>query len=166
MRPPRGKCDWPIHVTFAPPSWVIVSDSTVQTARGCASAFSRHKAPELCVASALHRTKGAGKAGCTLHPRSRVPARRNGAHEHRGPAEASRLSLRDGLRLTSCSSRRTALLPPSPPRSLLLENLTPAPRRQNHTTSPYASASLVSHGFASTASHRTFVTIASRPLAG
>jgi len=26
-------------------------------------------------------------------------------------------------------------------------NLAPAPRRQNHTTSPYASASLVSHGF-------------------
>ena len=25
-------------------------------------------------------------------------------------------------------------------------NLTPAPRRQDHTTSPYASATLVSHG--------------------
>jgi hypothetical protein len=47
------------------------------------------------------------------------------------------------LRLIASSPRRTALLPPSPPRSLLLENLTPAPRRQDHTTSPYASCALV-----------------------
>jgi hypothetical protein len=35
-------------------------------------------------------------------------------------------------------------LPPSLPRSLLLENLTPASRRQDHTTSPSASGALVS----------------------
>src|SRR5438132_13374770 len=45
------------------------------------------------------------------------------------------------LRLTSCSSRRTALLPPSP--ALLIARLTPAPRRPNHTTSPYASGAYV-----------------------
>src|SRR5262245_35595147 len=45
------------------------------------------------------------------------------------------------LRLTSCSSRRTALLPPSP--ALLIASLTPAPRRPNHTTSPYASGAYV-----------------------
>src|SRR5437899_9068910 len=33
-----------------------------------------------------------------------------------------------------------AFLPPSPLRSLLLKNLTPASRRQDHTTSPYALA--------------------------
>jgi hypothetical protein len=33
-----------------------------------------------------------------------------------------------------------AFLPPSPPRSLLLENLTPASGRQDHTTSPSASS--------------------------
>ena len=33
-----------------------------------------------------------------------------------------------------------ALLPPSPPRSLLLENLTPASGRRDHTTSPSALA--------------------------
>jgi len=49
------------------------------------------------------------------------------------------------LRLTSCSPRWTALLPPSPLRSLLLKSLTPAPRRQDHTTSPYASRALVVH---------------------
>ena len=47
------------------------------------------------------------------------------------------------LRLTSCSPRRTALLPPSL-RGNLHANLTPAPRRQDHTTSPYAIATLVS----------------------
>jgi len=36
-----------------------------------------------------------------------------------------------------------ALLPPSPLRSLLLKNLTPASRRQDHTTSPSASRALV-----------------------
>src|SRR5437899_12625589 len=45
------------------------------------------------------------------------------------------------LRLTSRSSRRTALLPPSP--ALLIASLTPAPRRPNHTTSPYASGAYV-----------------------
>ena len=36
-----------------------------------------------------------------------------------------------------------AFLSPSPPRSLLLKNLTPASRRQDHTTSPSASGALV-----------------------
>jgi hypothetical protein len=47
------------------------------------------------------------------------------------------------LRLTSCSSRRTAFLPPSP-RGKLPHDLTPAPRRPNHTTSPYAQGAYVS----------------------
>src|SRR5712664_3528247 len=37
-----------------------------------------------------------------------------------------------------------AFLSPSPLRSLLLTSLTPASRRQNHTTSPSASSALVS----------------------
>ena len=86
------------------------------------------------------------------------------AHEHTGSAEAIRPSLRDGLQLITCSSRRTAFLPPSPPRSLLLGNLTPAPRCQNHTPSPSARQRRSSYAApASTASHRAFVTIASRP---
>ena len=47
------------------------------------------------------------------------------------------------LRLTSCSPRRTALLPPSS-RGTHPANLAPAPRRPNHTTSPYAQAAHVS----------------------
>ena len=44
-----------------------------------------------------------------------------------------------------------ACLPPSLPRSLLLENLTPASGRQDHTTSPSASALFVKSASASTA---------------
>src|SRR5437660_1478370 len=64
------------------------------------------------------------------------------AHEHTGQREHSGLPCAMALRLTSCSSRRTALLPPSP--ALLIASLTPAPRRPNHTTSPYASGTYVS----------------------
>src|SRR5438876_11716374 len=69
--------------------------------------------------------------------------RQKATHEHTGQREHSGLPCAMALRLTSCSSRRTALLPPSPPRSLLLKNLAPAPRRPNHTTSPYASGAYV-----------------------
>src|SRR5256886_6609745 len=63
------------------------------------------------------------------------------AHEHTGQREHSGLPCAMALRLTSCSSRRTALLPPSP--ALLIASLAPAPRRPNHTTSPYASGAYV-----------------------
>src|SRR5207247_2984708 len=89
--------------------------------------------------SPSRKLEGAGKTGCTLHPRSRVQLRTENAHTSiQVQAEHPGLPCAVALRLTSCSPRRTALLPPSPPRSLLLENLTPAPRRQDHTTSPYA----------------------------
>ena len=46
------------------------------------------------------------------------------------------------LRLTSCSPRRPAFLPPSSPRSLLPRNLMPASGHQDHTTSPSASGAI------------------------
>ena len=55
------------------------------------------------------------------------------------------------------------LLSPSPVRSLLLTNLTPASGRQNHTILPYASVPFVKGTSASTASHPASVTIAKRP---
>src|SRR5665213_3682831 len=45
-------------------------------------------------------------------------------------------------------------------------HLTPAPRRQDHTTSPSASALFVKSALASTASHPASVTIAIRPSRG
>jgi len=66
------------------------------------------------------------------------------AHEHTGQRGHPGLPCAMALRLTSCSPRRTALLPPSP--ALLIASLAPAPRRPNHTTSPYAQAAHVSRG--------------------
>src|SRR5580692_4819506 len=42
------------------------------TAMRCASSFSRHTVPEVLQISSALKTKGAGKTGCALHPRSRV----------------------------------------------------------------------------------------------
>ena len=66
---------------------------------------------------------------------------------------ASGLPCAMALRLITCSPRRTALLPPLRPEKQLPPGaLTPAPRRQDHTSSPYASAPLVIGTSASTAS--------------
>src|SRR5258708_5543208 len=60
-----------------------------------------------------------------------------------------------------------AFLSPSSLRSLLLKNLTPASRRQDHTTSPSASKTLSSEALlASIASSPASVTIAIRPSSG
>src|ERR1700688_1750125 len=112
--------------------------------------------------------EGAGKAGCALHPRSRVQIVQKSAHEHTGSAEAVRPSLRNGFNgfLRALPGDR-AFLSPSSLRSLLLKNLTPASRRQNHTTSPSASKTLSSlASLASIASNPASVTIAIRPSSG
>ena len=108
------------------------------------SAFSRRNASEVCLNLTPPKTEGAGNAGCMLHPRSRVQLCAKNTHTSiQEQPEHSGIPCAMALRLISCSPRRTALLPPSFPRSVPLGNLTPAPRRQDHTTSPYASATLV-----------------------
>ena len=59
-----------------------------------------------------------------------------------------------------------AFLSPSSLRSLLPRNLTPASRRQDHTTSPSALALFVKSAAASIASSPASVTIAIRPSSG
>src|SRR6185312_11721373 len=90
---------------------------------------------------------GAGKTGCALHPRSRVQLRtERRAHEHTGSAGASRPSLRNGFTayfvLSPVNGSFATVADGTPP-----ANLTPAPRRQDHTTSPYASGAYVLHTF-------------------
>ena len=65
-------------------------------------------------------------------------------HSHHGHTGITRHSPRNGFNgfLRALPGDR-ACLPPSPPKSLLIENLTPASGRQDHTTSPSASAPLV-----------------------
>jgi hypothetical protein len=66
------------------------------------------------------KQEGAGKAGCALHPRSRVQLLlAENAHEHTGSAEAVRPSLRNGFTAyNALSSVSRTLLPPSLRRSL------------------------------------------------
>ena len=54
--------------------------------------------PEVMPRLAPRSNEGAGKTGCALHPLSRVLiAQKKRAHEHTGPAESIRPSLRNGL---------------------------------------------------------------------
>jgi hypothetical protein len=70
---------------------------------------------------------------------SRANSEQENAHEHTGSAEAIRPSLRSGFNgLLRALPGDRAFLPPSPLRSLLLKNLTPASGCQDHTTSPSA----------------------------
>src|SRR5882757_1858297 len=67
------------------------------------------------------------------------------AHEHTGQRRQSDIPCAMALRLITCSPRRTALLPPLRPEKQLPPGaLTPAPRRQDHTSLPYALAARVS----------------------
>src|SRR3954469_21517955 len=66
------------------------------------------------------------------------------AHEHTGPAESIRPSLRNGFTAYGALSPvRPTLLPPSL-REIIPQSLAPASGRQDHTILPYASAALVS----------------------
>jgi hypothetical protein len=132
-----------------------------------ARTFSRRAASELCVTFGPPREEGAGKAGCTLHPRSRVQSaqgKRTRAYRFSGgiPAFPARwFTAYFGL------SPVTGLLPPSSLRSLLLAKLSastgaPGPHDfavREHLAFVFASA-------ASTASHRAFVTLRNAPLIG
>src|SRR5215208_5225164 len=87
------------------------------------------------------RTEGAGNAGCTLHPRSRVPRTAHLAHtsiQVSGNTPTSPAQWLYGL--LRALPGGAGLLSPSPLRSLFLKSLAPASRRQDHTTSPYALA--------------------------
>ena len=107
-------------------------------------AISRRIAPEV-----LHFVypslgiEGAGKTGCALHPRSRVQSAQKETHtsiqvQRRHPAFPAQwlyglLRALPGERL-SCHRHQ---------QKLASTDLTPAPRRQDHTTSPYASCAFV-----------------------
>jgi hypothetical protein len=104
-------------------------------------AFPRRNAPELCIEFLALKSEGAGKAGCTLHPRSRVQMGKENAHEHTGSAEAIRPSLRNGFTAYFVLSLVTGLCCHHHPRECeaFIANLTPASGCRDHTTSPSAS---------------------------
>src|SRR3984957_17654658 len=82
------------------------------------------------------RAQGKPGARCT---RSRVRSGRKHTRQSPQVHRNTRPSLRNGFNgLFRALPGDRACLPPSSPRSLLLENLTPASGRQDHTTSPSA----------------------------
>src|SRR5437660_7885994 len=76
---------------------------------------------------------------------SRAICANKSAHEHTGSAETLRPSLRNGFTAYFVLSPVSGLFCHRHPREVLLPgNLTPASRRQDHTTSPSAPLAFVS----------------------
>jgi hypothetical protein len=85
---------------------------------GYSFAFSRHVCPRFASWFGPLRNRGRREDRVLAAPAvSRAICANKTAHEHTGQLEHSGLPCAMALRLTSCSSRRTALLPPSPVRS-------------------------------------------------
>ncbi len=157
------------------------------------AAISRHELPEVCILFARPlQSESAGKTGCLLHPRSRVPLRiARDAHEHTGTAGASRPSLRNGLTAyavispepNSSGLRRCRISGSSKPGWASQTSVSLAPATGVRTTrfcrtqrAPSSCAPSAAHEFdlalqppcaptrfASIASHRAFVTMANAP---
>jgi hypothetical protein len=136
---------------------------TARTTSRHKPALSPRDAPELCKEPSPHKAEGAGNAGRPLRPQSRVQCVGSTRGSHHGHTGITRHSLRNGFNgfLRALPGDR-AFLSPSPADGLA--SLTPASGRQDHTTSPSASAPFV---FGATRVHRTppptSVTIAKRP---
>ena len=103
--------------------------------------------PRFASRSPLIEMRAQGRPGARRTRGLVCNGNRKCAHEHTGSAEASRPSLRNGFTAyfvlfpengSFASVAREMLSLPA--------DLTPAPRRQDQTTSPYASATLVSRG--------------------
>jgi hypothetical protein len=129
-----------------------------QTAGGYASAFSRRRAPELCLKFRPPTAKGAGKAGCTLHPRSRVPfAHRENAHEHTGQRRHSGFPCAMGYGLfRALPGERLFCLRRQRDTSRQLNASTAAPEPHDFAVRFRHRRQLAP--FTSTASHRAFMT--------
>jgi hypothetical protein len=102
-----------------PDSNIKQREDTRPPSRGAGSARGLRSLPP------SKKQEGAGKAGCALHPRSRVQiCTKENAHEHTGEAEAIRPSLRNGFNgLCRALPGDRAFLPPSPARSFASREL-------------------------------------------
>jgi hypothetical protein len=122
----------------------------IQTAERHESALSRRGLRPSFASTAPEKQEGVGNAGCPLHPQPRVRFALVKMHTskrvHRNHPTFPHAMV---LRLISSSPGNRALLPPSSADMFCLspvgptQLLTPASGRQDHTTSPYATSSLV-----------------------
>jgi hypothetical protein len=100
-------------------------------------AFSRRIAPEVLHLGLPLEIRGRREDRVHAAPAvSRANCANKNAHEHTGSAETLRPSLRNGFTAYNVISPENgsfaSVIGGTPP-----ANLTPAPRRQDHTTSPY-----------------------------
>ena len=132
----------------------MLSDSTFQTAaRVCDRILAALITRVLLDTLTPLGTEGAGKTGCALHPRSRVPNAQTKTHTSiQVQRRQSGLPCAMVLTVSFVLSPVTGLVCHRRLRKLPSANLTPASGRQDHTTSPSASASPVSRAAASIAS--------------
>jgi hypothetical protein len=115
-------------------------------------AISRRDAPEVCQ-NPSPRKEGVGNAGCLLHPQPRVQSVESTRVVATGTAGSPGAPARNGfngflralpgdrLVVTVACGLRFLSLPGRADKTPL--SLTPAPGRQDHTTSPSAATSLV-----------------------
>src|SRR6202795_4067234 len=117
--------------------------SNSQAYRTRAFTFPRRDAPEVLHENCPSRNEGAGNTGCTLHPRSRVQKCTTKTHTSiQVQRRQSGIPCAMVLRLLSGSPRRSGFLVPVID-GVTPADLTPASRRQDHTSSPSASAPFV-----------------------
>src|SRR4029450_6217194 len=108
------------------------------------AAISRRISPEVCIFVCPLEIEGAGKTGCLLHPRSRVRFAQTKLHtsiQGSGSIPAFPAQWLYGLLRALPGERLFCLRRPR--EALPLPDLASAPRRPNHTTSPYASGAYV-----------------------
>jgi hypothetical protein len=100
--------------------------------------------PELCQKFLALENRGRREDRVRAAPAvSRAKCTKQSAHEHTGSAETLRPSLRNGFTAYIVLSPVNGFLATVATQKNDLRNLTPAPRRQDHTTLPYALAPLV-----------------------
>jgi hypothetical protein len=122
--------------------------------------------PKFYISFALLKNRGRREDRVRAAPAvSRAICIKKCAHEHTGSAETLRPSPRNGFTACFVLAPVTGFLA-TVISKITSANLTPAPGRQAHTTSPYAMATLVFMTFASTATCPSFVTTAYAPLVG
>jgi hypothetical protein len=122
------------------------------------------RSPEACFDFTPSKSEGAGKTGCTLHPRSRVRfALRKCTRAYRSSG-GIRPSLRNGFTAYFVLSPVNGCFATVAPKKLASRELdasTAASEPHDFAVRVMPASSVMAS--ASTASHRAFVTIASRP---
>jgi hypothetical protein len=132
---------------------------------GCVFAFSRRIAPEVCTSTSLPRNRGRREDRVHAAPAVSCATRtEEHAHEHTGSAETLRPSLRNGFTVYFVLSPVNGFLATVIPEKLVSQEFDAStaasgPHDFAVRDRPHSSVAAL----ASTASHRTFVTIANRP---